>query len=118
MGADFLEKTKKPFRKHLDRSRAKLKSDTLFSVDPELRGRILRAEVLNNASPSIGECLAVELDNGRLIARRGITPVAVISDPPQTVVRHLSTSDSLAKAEVSEINPFCGTLGIKLDALQ
>jgi hypothetical protein len=117
MGADFLEKTKKPFRKHLARSRAKLKMDTLFSAEPELRSRILRAEPFPNCAPAVGDRLTIEPDNGRLIARAGITPVAEISNPPPSLIDHFVKSPTLAPAEVSEINAFCGTLGIKIETI-
>lgn len=115
MGADFMEKTKKPFRKHLDRARAKLKMDTLFTVQPNLQGRVLLAAPVANCSVTVGDHVVLEPDDNRLVARRGINVVATINDPPEGVFRHLLGSSVLAAAEISEINEFCGTLGIRLE---
>ena len=116
MGTDFMEKVKKPFRKHLDLQRAKLKTNDLFTVQPELVGRILRAEPIQDGSAQIGDKVVVEPETGCLVARKGMTVVGKIANPPKGVLEKLDSAGSVLPAQVAEVNEVCGTLGLAIDA--
>lgn len=112
MGSDFLERAKKTFRRSWDRERVALGTSDLFTRTPECAGRSVIGEIINGAKFTAGEKLTVEKDRQGLVARRGLTDVLRISQPPADVVRGVEKSCGVAVGTVDEVHGSAGTVEI------
>lgn len=115
MGVDFLEKARKPFKKHLDRQRAKLAAPDLLTIEPELKGRVLLAETVNGACLAPGDKITVAEDAGALLVCRSNVLVAKLCFPPVNILDSLSREDVIIKGTVVETNEISKTLGIRIE---
>lgn len=114
MGVDFLEKVKKPFRQHLDRQRAKLLTEDLFTVEPTLEGRVLKATPKQIGCSRVGDHVTIESENGALLVRSGVNTVAELDHPPSSICRNIQQSGLILSGVISSVNAFSGTLGVKI----
>lgn len=114
MGVDFLENIKKPFRKHLDRQRAKLLTKDLFTVQPTLKDRILKATPSRKGEPKIGDSVTIEAENGDFMVRKGTSTIGKLSRPPASICESIEKSGLILSGHIAEVNAFSGALGVKI----
>jgi hypothetical protein len=104
MGADFLERCKKTFRRSWDRQRLALATSDLLTRQPECAGRSVVGEIIGNAQLTPGEKLTVEKDRDGLVGRRGLTNVVRISDAPADVVRGIEESCGVGVGTIDQVH--------------
>jgi hypothetical protein len=104
MGADFLERTKKSFKRSWDRERVALATSDLLTQQPDCAVRSVVGEIIGNAQLSPGERLTVEKDGTGLVARRGLIDVVRISQAPPDVVRGINQSCGVAVGTVDQVH--------------
>lgn len=114
MGTDFIERTKRSFEKHLDNKRAKLATADLFSVEPTDVCQTFSAVVEGTAKICVGEALAAEVSSNRIVLRRELQVVAVVTDPPVPVLQAIQDSCGIATAIVQEVHIFAGVIEVTL----
>ena len=114
MGADFIEKTARTFRRTWDRERVRLATPTLFTRDPELAPRTIAGTLLGDAHVSAGEQVTIDLEGTQLVARRGLVPIAAFPDPPADVLRAMEASFAVATGQVEEVHPISRVVEVSL----
>jgi hypothetical protein len=80
MGLDFIRKAAPSFRKGLDRMRIKLATPTMFTQEPTCSSPAYAANLCDEKMLVAGEKVGVRLDCQRVVALRGLDPVAVFSN--------------------------------------
>lgn len=113
MGLDFAEKVARSFRKCLDTKRVELGTPTLFTQQPEC-SRAYAATVLPGQELSPGDTLGVRLNGDRVIALRGLTPVATFNNPPADLKQALNESHGVGWATVQDVHDIANTAEIKV----
>ena len=107
MGADFLERTMKTIKRSWDRQRVELATSDLLTRQPDCAGRSVVGELVGDARVTPGERLTVEKDGAGLVARRGLTEVARITDAPAEVLQGVADSCGVGVGTVDQIHePF------------
>lgn len=114
MGADFIEKATPSFRKSWDRARVTLGTADLFTRIPDCAARTAAADIIGNARLEIGDRLTVEVQGGKLIARRGNSDVARFTNPAPELVQAVTASCGIAKGTVEQVHPIAGVAEISL----
>lgn len=104
MGLDFIRRAAHTFHKGLDRRRIELATPTLFTQPPTSLPRTYAAEVRGGQTLTAGEQLSVRLDGQRVLALRGLDPVAIINSPPVELMDALSASHGEACGVVNEVH--------------
>ncbi len=104
MGADFLERCKKTFKRSWDRQRVALATSDLLTRQPDCAGRSVVGEIIGNAQLAPGDKLTVEKDRDGLVARRGLTNGVRISEAPADVVRGIEESCGVGVGTVDQVH--------------
>jgi len=78
MGADFKAKAKRSFEKCWDNAALSANTPDLFSKTAERLPNRFEAEVIGGSAVQVGESLCVRVEQGKVIARRGLSPVSVV----------------------------------------
>jgi hypothetical protein len=100
MGADFIEKAGRSFRKSWDRGRVERATADLFTRAPECSNPTGMAEVRTGVVLKNGEQLVVQLSEAGLVARRGIVEVARFVNPPIAVLQVVEQGCGIGRGEV------------------
>lgn len=114
MGAEFIEKATKVFQKSWDKERIALSTADLFTRTPDCATRTAKADIIKGESLTLGEHLTVEAQDGKLIARKGMSSVAQFSNPPSEIVNAVAASCGIAKGIVEQVHPLAGVAEISL----
>ena len=112
MGIDFISKTAKSFHKGLDQSRIDLGTPDLFTRHPDREPRAYAARIRANTKLSPGEDLCVRLQDGSVIAQRGMDVVAEFDAPPSELVDALNESYGEACGTVQVVYKIADTAEI------
>lgn len=104
MGIDFVRRAARSFHKGLDRRRIELATPNLFSQQPTAAPRSYAANLGTGKSLAEGEKLGVRLDGERVIAMRGLDPVATFDRPPAELVKALAASHGEACGVVKQVH--------------
>jgi len=108
MGADFKEKAKKSFEKCWDRAAVEANTPDLFCKVLEHAPHRFEAEVIDNAAIQVGESVAVRMEGGALVGRRGVSPVLTIANPSVGLVESIAQGCNIARADVVAADPISG----------
>ena len=114
MGVDFLERTKKTIKRSWDRERVALATSDLLTRQPNCAGRSVVGEIIEGATVSPGEKLTVERGADCLIARRGLTEVIRITQPPPDVMRGIEESCGVGVRTVDQVHNTAGVVEITI----
>jgi hypothetical protein len=112
MGIEFVRKAAPSFRKGLDRMRIRLATPTLFTQQPECAPHAYAASLRNGETLTAGEKLGVRLDGQRVVATRGLSPVAVFKNPTSELMQALVASHGEACGLVQEVHVIAGVAEI------
>jgi len=112
MGADFIERTRKSFKRSWDRQRVALATSDLLTRQPDCAARSVVGEIIGNARLSPGERLTVERDAHGLIARRGLTDVVRIAEDTAEVVLGIEKSSGVGVGTVDQVHELAGVVEI------
>ena len=104
MGLDFIRRAARSFHKGLDRRRIELATPTLFTQQPACAARTYAANLRSGQTLTAGEKLGVRLDGQRVLAMRGLDPVATINSPPAELMDALSASHGEACGVVQQVH--------------
>lgn len=104
MGLDFIRKATPSFRKGLDRMRIKLATPTLFTQEPTCSSPVYAANLREDKELAAGEKLGVRLDGQRVLALRGLEPVAVFDNPTPDLKAALAASHGEACGVVQAVH--------------
>lgn len=104
MGLDFIRRAARSFHKGLDHRRIELATPTLFMQQPSCAPRTYAASLRDGKTLTTGEKLGVRLDGQRVVAMRGLDPVATINSPPAELMNALSASHGEACGIVHQVH--------------
>jgi hypothetical protein len=112
VGADFSEKVKGTFKRHLDAAGESLRTDTLFTQKPTGISRTFRAEVIDGVRLEVGQKLSVRCAEGSLVAMNVMTPMAACADPPEPLLNSINNSGGVAIGTVLASHAMAGVVEI------
>ncbi|MGF7149729.1 hypothetical protein FHS96_003380 [Sphingomonas zeicaulis] len=112
MGADFKEKTKKTFEKCWDKAAVEANTPDLFSRTPDHAASRYEAEALGDANLAVGDTFAVRMEDGKLIGRRGISPVLQVCCPSHALVQSVTQGGNIARADIVAVDPISGVFEV------
>lgn len=114
MGADFKEKAKRTFEKCWDKAAVEANTPDLFSRRAEKSDSRFEAETLGSYEGRIGDSVCVRVEEGRVIGRKGITPVIAIAAPTPRLIEALAEGCNVACANVVGIDPLSGVVEVTI----
>ena len=115
MGVDFINRTKKSFRKGLDRSRTELATPTLFSRDPDQQPRSYKARIRCGRELCADEKVGVRLIEGnQVVAVDGLEVVAEVASPSDELVEALRESHGEACGTVLAVHEMAAVAEIEV----
>lgn len=114
MGIDFIRQAAKSFHKGLDRRRVELATPTLFTRDPSAAPRTYAADIRPGQCLTAGEKLCVRLDGQRVVATRGLDPIATVASPSDDLVAALSACHGEACGTVEHVHETAGVAEISV----
>lgn len=112
MGADFKEKAKRSFEKSWDNAAVAANTPDLFRKLADAAPVRFEAELICDACAVIGEYFYAQVENGKIICRRGISPVLVIASPTSTLLQVITEACNIARVEVVAVDPVSGVLEV------
>ena len=112
MGIDFIRRAARSFHKGLDRRRIELGTPNFFTQHPTSAPRSYAAAMQSGKCVAEGEKLGVRLEGNRVVAMRGLDPVATFSSPPTELVKALAASHGEACGVVRQIHSMAQTAEI------
>ncbi len=114
MGADFKEKSRKSFEKCWDNAALDANTPYLFSKMQDHAPNRFEAEALGNSQFEVGESVAVRMEGGKLIGRRGISPVLVIASPSPALIQSVALGCNIARADIVASDPISGVFEVTI----
>lgn len=114
MGADFKQKTKKSFEKCWDSAAVQANTPDLFCKAPDHAPNRFEAEAIGDATILVGETVAVRMEGGALIGRRGLSPVLTIANPSVGLVKSIAQGCNIARADVVAADPIGGVFEVTI----
>lgn len=114
MGVDFLERTKKTFKRSWDRERVALATPDLLRREPGCAGVSVAGDIVEGAEVETGEKLTVELAARGLIARRGLTEIIRIPDAAPEIVEAVRQACGVAVGTVEQVHEPAGVAEISI----
>jgi hypothetical protein len=114
MGAEFIRRAAKTFKKSWDKSRVELGTADLFKREASPLVRTAPFDVAQNAALCTGDFVIVETEGAALVARHSLTEVARIKDPPAELFRAVKDSCGIAKGKIEQVHDLAGVAEISL----
>lgn len=114
MGADFKQKTKKSFEKCWDNAAVEANTPDLFCKTPDNAPNRFEAEAIGNAAILVGESVAVRIEGGALVGRRGVSPVLTIANPSAGLIESIAQGCNIARADVVAADPISGVFEVTI----
>ena len=114
MGADFKEKTRRTFEKCWDKAAVEANTPDLFCKSTERSDSRFYAEALGSHEIHIGDYVFVRVEEGRVIGRKGITPVMTIPAPTPCLIQSITEGCNVACANVVGIDPISGVVEVTI----
>ena len=114
MGVDFVERTKKTFKRSWDRERVALATPDLLRREPGCAGISLAGDIVEGVEVEVGDRLTIELAPRGLIARRGITEVLRMPDAPPEIVEAVRQAFGVAAGTVEQVHEPAGVVEIAI----
>ena len=115
MGADFKEKTKRTFEKCWDKAAVEANTPTFFSKASDHAPPRFEAEAFPGSKISIGDSVCVRVECGKVVGRRGLSPVLTISAPTQGLIQSISDACNIARADVVAADPISGVFEVTIN---
>ena len=114
MGADFKEKAKRTFEKSWDKAAVEANTPDLFSKRAEKTDSRFEAETMAGHAVSVGESLCVRIEEGRIVGRKGITPVITIPAPTAHLLQSIADGCNIAGANVVSVDAISGVVEVTI----
>lgn len=103
MGADFISKRNKSYKKHIDRKRVALATSDLLTQTPNNKPRRVSAKLKQGVNLSIGDEMIIQKYDQVWVCRCGNKIVAEIKKLPSTIASAISESCGIAVGVVEKI---------------
>lgn len=114
MGADFKEKTRPTFEKCWDKAAVEANTPDLFCRNAEKADIRYEAEILGSHEVKVGDSVCIRVEEGKVIGRKGITPVMTISAPTACLVQSINEGCNIACANVVGVDAISGILEVTI----
>lgn len=114
MGADFKQKAKRSFEKCWDTAAVEANTPDLFCKTPDHAPNRFEAEAIGNAAILVGEAVALRMEGGALVGRRGVSPVLTIASPSAALVESIAQGCNIARADVVAADPISGVFEVTI----
>jgi hypothetical protein len=114
MGADFKEKTKRTFEKCWDKAAVEANTPDLFSKAAETSDSRFEAEAIAGQKVDVGESVCVRVEEGRIVGRKGITPVIIIPAPTACLLQSINEGCNVARADVVAVDAISGVVEVTI----
>ena len=114
MGADFKAKAKRSFEKCWDNAAVDANTPDLFCKRADRLPDRFEAEAISNSRAELGEGLSARVEQGKVIARRGLSPVLVISKPTDRLIKSINEGCNIARVNVVGSDPISGTYEVTI----
>jgi hypothetical protein len=114
MGIEFIRKRAKPYKRRWDIGRRDLGTADLFTREPTCVGRLLPFDLTQTAALNVGDTVTVELNNGDLVARSGLSEVARAQNPPTDILSAVQHSCGIAKGLIEHVHGLARVAEISL----
>lgn len=114
MGAEFLERTRKSYRKHVDRKRVDLSTPDLLTCEPRNKPRSVVFKMSEGTNFASGDTLIVEPFKDIVVARRDVGEVARASNATPSLAKTIEKGGGAALGTVRKINPLSRTIEVEL----
>lgn len=115
MGVDFIDKTKKSFKKALDRSRTELATPMLFSKDADQQARSYEARIRSGCVLWADAKVGVRLVEGdRVAVVDGLDVVAELPSPSEELIGALRASHGEACGTVLVVHEMASVAEIEV----
>ena len=114
MGLDFVRKAAPNFHKGIDRSRVALATPALFTRYPGCTPRAYSARVFQDAEPFVGESVGICLRDGEVLVMRGLNAIAVLRQPPTSLLEALTSSFGVGSGTIQEIQTLSKTAEVTI----
>ena len=114
VGADFVEKAIRSFKKSWDNGRVMLATADLLTQEPDCKARTFAADIERGWRPTTGENVTVEKEQTSLVVRKGHAEVARTDDPPPALLAAVEQSCGIAKGTVEVVHEVAGVAEISL----
>jgi|ERR1700680_3407992 len=112
MGAEFIRAAAASFKKGWDKGLIRLGTADLFTQQPTCAPRVIDAVIIGNASFDTGENLVIRQIGTRLVAARGLSEVAHVTNPVPEILRAVEASCGVAKGIVEHVHKDAGVVEI------
>lgn len=114
MGAEFIRRAAKSFRKRWDYGRMRLGTADLFTQQPDHVATSAPFELAGSGSLCSGDVVTVEKSGDTLVARSGLSEVARSLRPPAELLSAVDRSCGIAKGTVEQVHSAAGVVEISL----
>jgi hypothetical protein len=114
MGVDFLERTKKTFKRGWDRAAVALATPDLLRREPGCAGVSVAGDIVQGVEVEVGEKLTVDLAPRGLVARRGLTEVVRMPQAPPEVVEAVRQACGVAVGTIEQVHEPAGVAEISI----
>ncbi|HJP67486.1 MAG TPA: hypothetical protein VJ846_01195 [Sphingomicrobium sp.] len=114
MGADFKEKTGKSFEKCWDKAAVEANTPDLFSKSADRAPNRYEAEEIADSGVMVGESFCVRVEGGKVIGRRGLSPVLAIAAPTAELIQSIAEGCNVARADVVAADPISSVFEITI----
>ncbi len=114
MGADFKEKTRRTFEKCWDKAAVEANTPDLFCKTAEKADSRFEAETIAGHEVNVGESVCVRVEEGRIVGRKGITPVITIPAPTACLLQSITEGCNVARADVVAVDSISGVVEVTI----
>ena len=114
MGADFKEKARRTFEKCWDKAAVEANTPDLFCKSAEKADSRYEAETLGSYKVQIGDSVCIRVEDGKVIGRKGITPVMNIPAPTACLIQSINEGCNIACASVVGVDPISGVVEVTI----
>ena len=114
MGADFKEKTRRTFEKCWDKAAVKANTPDLFRKTAERADSRFEADTVAGHQVTVGESVCVRVEEGRIVGRKGLTPVITIPAPTPCLLQSIAEGCNVAHAKVVAVDAISGVVEVTI----
>lgn len=114
MGAEFIRRAARTFKKRWDHGRRLLGTADIFTIQPEDAATSAPFELAGTRTLCNGDIVTIEKSGEMLVARSGLSEVARNAHPPAELLSAVDRSCGIAKGTVEQVHAAAGVVEISL----
>lgn len=113
MGLDFIKRAAPTFKKSWNNGAQELAQGTLFTRNPECRGRTVAADVSAGSQVTLGKMVVIQIINAEMCLIDGLSKIGKVPDPPADLLRIIGEI-GCAKGTIERLNIIGGTVDVAI----